>query len=454
MSKNIAVILAGGNGVRMGLELPKQFIKVAGKAVLEHTVQTFQGHRLIDEIVIVSHQSFIHLVENFVLNNDWPKVKKILNGGKERYDSSLSAINAYIEQGDVNLIFHDAVRPLVDDRIIEDVIRSLEKYEAVDTAVPASDTIIQVDNANNVICGIPNRAMLRRGQTPQGFRIRTIKKAYDIALQDPAFVATDDCGVIANYLPGVPIFVVAGEEQNFKLTYKEDIFLLDKLFQLKTTQISQHPDLSALKDKVVVIFGGRLGIGAEMVEQCKAEEVRVYSFSRAAGNVDIRNVADVKKALHKVFLMEGRIDCIVNTAAILSKEPLVSMDYEKVDELLDINLKGVVNIAMEGYPYLKETKGHLLFYTSSSYTRGRAFYSLYSATKAAVVNFVQAIASEWESCQIHVNCVNPERTKTPMRISNFGVEPEGTLLSAEAVAKVSLGVLCSDFSGQVIDVKM
>jgi 2-C-methyl-D-erythritol 4-phosphate cytidylyltransferase len=454
MSKNIAVILAGGSGLRMGLDLPKQFLKVAGKAVLEHTVDAFQNHTKIDEIVIVSNQSFIHLVENYVLANNWPKVKKILNGGTERYDSSLSAINAYSDEEDINLIFHDAVRPLVSDRIIDDVIASLNVYEAVDTAVDASDTIIQVDNETNIISMIPKRSVLRRGQTPQGFKLQTIKGAYEVALKDPKFIATDDCGVISKYLPDVPIYVVKGEEANFKLTYKEDIFLLDKLFQMKTTDIGHNPDITCMANKVVVIFGGSLGIGSEMVAMCKENWVKVHSYSRSKNNCDIRNNADVKKALAEVYEKEGRIDCIVNTAAILSKEPLASMTEDKIDDLLDINLKGVVNIALEGFPYLKKSRGHLLFYTSSSYTRGRAFYSLYSATKAAVVNFVQAISSEWEPHQIHVNCVNPERTKTPMRLSNFGVEPEGTLLSADVVARVSLGVLCSELNGQIIDVKI
>lgn len=454
MKKNIAVILAGGNGLRMGLDLPKQFIKVAGKTVLEHTVQTFQNHKLIEEIVIVSNPSFAHLIESFVLANKWPKVKKILNGGKERYDSSLSAINAYMGEENINLIFHDAVRPLVSDRIIDDVINALHNFKAVDTAVAASDTIIEVDTNKNVISDIPDRSLLRRGQTPQGFQINTIKLAYEIALKDPAFKATDDCGVVIKYLPEVEIFVVDGEEQNIKLTYKEDVYLLDKLFQLKTANISHNPDLLSLKNKIIVIFGGRLGIGAAMVDLCKVHNVKVYSFSRSLNNIDITQIEDVRSALKQVHEKEGRIDCIVNTAAVLAKEPLTSMQYDKINQLLDINLKGVVNISLEAFSYLKETRGHLLFYTSSSYTRGRAFYSLYSATKAAVVNFIQAIASEWELQGVHVNCVNPERTKTPMRMTNFGTEPEGTLLSAAEVANVSLGVLCSELSGQVIDVKL
>src|SRR5699024_7431737 len=94
-------------------------------------------------------------------------------------------------------------------------------------------------------------------------------KAYDLALQDPQFTTTDDCGVVVKYLPDVEIFVVPGEESNFKITYKEDSFLLDKLFQLKTTNLNPNYNLDDLKDKVIVIFGGSSGIGAEMVNIAK-----------------------------------------------------------------------------------------------------------------------------------------------------------------------------------------
>lgn len=106
---NIAVILAGGVGSRLGLDKPKQFMKVAGKTVLEHTVDVFQKHELIDEIAIVMHASYIHDAEDMVLKNHWNKVKKVLNGGSERYESSLAAINAYtcstgVASTEINLI--------------------------------------------------------------------------------------------------------------------------------------------------------------------------------------------------------------------------------------------------------------------------------------------------------------------------------------------------------------
>ena len=95
----------------------------------------------------------------------------------------------------------------------------------------------------------------------------------------------------------------------------------------------------------------------------------------------------------------------------------------------------------------------LLNFTSSSYTRGRAFYALYSSTNAAIVNFTQALAEEWINDGIKVNCINPERTATPMRTANFGIEPFELLLNAEQVARVSLKALFSQKTGIVIDVR-
>ena len=129
------------------------------------------------------------------------------------------------------------------------------------------------------------------------------------------------------------------------------------------------------------------------------------------------------------------------------------MNDDVLDAIVRTNYDGMVNVAIEGFSYLKESKGQLLLYTSSSYTRGRAFYSIYSSTKAAAVNFMQALAQEWENDGIRINVINPERTKTPMRTRNFGNEPADTLLDAAKVAQVSLTTLLSDMTGQVIDVR-
>lgn len=451
MIRNIAIVLAGGVGSRLGLSTPKQFFKVAGKMVIEHTLDTFEHNTHIDEIVIVSNPVYVSDVENIVLRNGWKKVKKILKGGKERYDSSLSAIHAYEGGEEVNLIFHDAVRPLVSQRIIDDVCEALKQYEAIDVTVPAVDTIIEAEGDH--IASIPDRSRLQRGQTPQAFRLSVIAEAYKRALNDTNFKVTDDCGVVVKYMPEVPVHLVAGEESNMKLTYKEDTFLLDKLFQLRGSVAPESLDKSQLKDKVAIVFGGSYGIGKDVADELRQAGTHVHSFSRSLTGTDVGNRKDVARALKEVYDKEGHIDYVINTAGVLNKEPLCAMDYGIIQAAVQTNYMGTVNVAIEAYNYLKQTQGQLIFFTSSSYTRGRAFYSIYSSTKAAIVNFVQAVSQEWESVGIRVNCINPERTKTPMRVKNFGVEPDDTLLRSEVVADATVHCLLADYTGQVIDVK-
>lgn len=451
MKRNIAIILAGGVGSRLGMSTPKQFFKVAGKMVVEHTIDVFERNQHIDEIAIVSNPALVADFENIVLRNKWCKVKKILKGGAERYYSSLSAITAY-QNEDANLIFHDAVRPLVSQRIIDDVVKALDTHRAVNVAVPSADTIIEVDG--DFITNIPDRSRLRRGQTPQAFDRQLISDAYDKALKDPNFRTTDDCGVVRTYLPEEPIFVVRGEESNMKLTYREDTYMMDKLFQLKSTEPNDvQIDADSFRGKVAVVFGGSYGIGKNIVEMLEQSGAHVHSFSRSATHTDVGDDNQVALALSAVEQKEGHIDYVINTAGVLNREPLASMEYDTILKAVQTNYMGTVNVALRSRPYLQRTRGKLIFFTSSSYTRGRAFYSIYSSTKAAIVNFVQAVAQEWDADGISINCINPERTKTPMRQQNFGVEPDETLLMPERVAEATLRTLLTDCTGQVIDVR-
>lgn len=225
MRKNIAILLAGGVGSRLGAGRPKQFVEIAGQTVLEHTLNAFQRCAAIDEIAIVAHPEFADEVRNLLATARWPKAQRVLLGGKERYDSSLAALWAY-EGEEVNFVFHDAVRPAVSVSLITAVCQALEKASAVNVTLPAIDTIIEVDGEGRMV-GVPERSRLQRVQTPQGFRSETIAAAYERALQDPDFRGTDDCGVVFKYLPEVPITLVRGEERNLKLTYPEDLITLE-----------------------------------------------------------------------------------------------------------------------------------------------------------------------------------------------------------------------------------
>jgi 2-C-methyl-D-erythritol 4-phosphate cytidylyltransferase len=165
---NLAVILAGDAGARVGLDVPKQLIKVAGKTILEHTLDTFEAHPDIDEILIVMTPGFTAAAEGLVASGGYRKVVRVLDGGAEPSKSTSKAIDALSARGqpaaDCNVIFHDVVRPLVEPRIITQCVAALRTYAAVDVAIPSSDTVITV-NDTGIITSIPPRRCLRRGQT-------------------------------------------------------------------------------------------------------------------------------------------------------------------------------------------------------------------------------------------------------------------------------------------------
>ena len=272
------------------------------------------------------------------------------------------------------------------------------------------------------------------------------------------FLVTDDCGVVLKYLPEEPVGVVEGDPKNIKITNAQDIFLADKIFQMGSQeQNHRHPEgfyREKLQGKSVVIIGASYGIGKEIADFCELQGASVFRFSRSETNTNIENMSDIQSALSRAYDESGSVDFVINTAAILLKEPLLHMSHEAILNSMNINYLGSVYLAKESLPYLEKSSGQLLFFTSSSYTRGRANYSLYSSSKAAVVNLTQALAEEWLHLGVRVNCINPERTATPMRTKNFGLEDRATLLNAADVALVSVNTLVAGFSGQVINVKL
>ena len=449
----VAVILAGGSGTRVGGELPKQFIKVAGKKIIEHTIDAFEQNGNIDEIAVVCNPAFIVMMEQIAADRKWTKLRKILHGGKERYESSLAAINAYSD--DDILMFHDAVRPLVSQRIITDCVSAMAEHDAVDVAVRTTDTVIQV-SPGRLIEEIPDRSRFNNGQTPQCFRRSVIARAYEAALKDSGFRTTDDCGVVRRYLPEIPVFVVEGEQSNMKVTYEQDLFLLDKLFQMTRLDISERARNIGTEDMrgtVTVVLGASYGIG-----RCVADRIRnlggtVRGFSRSEGGVDVSEPGAVRRALEIVRKEDGRIDYVVNTAGVLSMRPLAAIPDEDIAREIAVNYTGAAIVAKESLRYLRETRGCLLLFTSSSYTRGRMLYSLYSSSKAAVVNLTQALDEEWQADGVRINCICPERTRTPMRTRNFGHEPEGTLCEPERVADYCVAALTSSASGEIVEVR-
>lgn len=453
--KNVAVLLAGGVGVRVGLGVPKQLIKIAGHSIMEHTLAILDRHPDVDEIVVMMAPGHLDAVHKMVRDGGYGKVTQILEGAGTRNDTTQRALDALGEE-DCKVLLHDAVRPLVSARIITDCFAALDEYAAVDVAIPSADTIIEV-GPDNTIRDIPPRAHLRRGQTPQAFRLSTIRDAYRIAGEDPAFEATDDCTVVLRYRPDVPIWVVPGDERNMKVTEPIDIYLADKLFQLTGNDApavrSDEAMRAALEGKTLVVFGGSYGIGHDIAELAASYGANVASYSRSTTQTHVQRREDVAAAARDAVERFGSVDFVVNTAGVLPIGSLVETSDETIWSATEINYIAPVLIAQVFHPLLRANGGSMLLFTSSSYTRGRSGYSLYSSAKAATVNLTQALADEWAADGIRVNCINPERTGTPMRTKAFGDEPADSLLESTAVAKASLETLVSSGTGHVIDLR-
>ncbi|EST38974.1 pyrophosphorylase [Streptomycetaceae bacterium MP113-05] len=459
-----AVVLAGGTGQRVGLSIPKQLLKIAGKSVIEHTLAVFEESDAIDDVIVLMAPGYVPDVEAIVAKAGLAKVSRIIEGGSTRNETTRRAISALgrglAEGEDRKVLFHDAVRPLLSQRVIRDCVDALERYRAVDVAIPSADTIIvtRTHGADGeFITDVPDRSRLRRGQTPQAFTLSTIRRAYDVAERDPNFQATDDCSVVLKYLPDVPIHVVAGDEFNMKVTQPVDVFIADKLFQLTSTSAPAPSDEGAYREllhgRTLVVFGGSYGIGADIAALAESYGARVFAHGRSTTGTHVENPDHVEEALAAAYAETGRIDHVVNSAGVLRIGKLAETDNATIEEALRVNYLAPVQIARAAYKYLAETGGHYLLFTSSSYTRGRAEYSLYSSTKAAMVNLTQALGDEWAGDGVRINCINPERTATPMRSKAFGKEPDGSLLSSEVVARTSLDVLLSEMTGHVIDVR-
>jgi 2-C-methyl-D-erythritol 4-phosphate cytidylyltransferase len=234
---NVAVILAGGIGARVGGILPKQLLPLSdGHSVLEHAVSAFEQSPYIDEVCIVMHPNYIAHAEQMLLANAWQKVRHIIPGGKERWESSVNAIRAFTPYTlhptpITNLLLHDAARPFVSQEIIARVCEALGEHEAVTVAIPSTDTVYEM--VDGKVARIPQRSTIMRAQTPQAFRLELIAEAYAKALgvdsisaeacAEAHLPATDDCGIVHEHMPQVPIYIVEGEEQNKKITFKEDI---------------------------------------------------------------------------------------------------------------------------------------------------------------------------------------------------------------------------------------
>jgi len=226
--KIYAIIMAGGIGKRFGGDVPKQYIDLNGKPVLSYTLETFDKCELINGIIVIYNEAFFEKTKKIVERYGIKKVKKYICGGKTRRESSFNGLNALKDVKPDIVVIHDAVRPFVTKKIIEDSIDAVKKgYDGVDVGIKTNHTILH--EFENKVLKIEDREHLYEGQTPQTFKYNKIYKAYLDFDEKKLGPVIDDVHLALKM--GLNIGLVIGDEKNIKITTPIDLFIAEKICQ-------------------------------------------------------------------------------------------------------------------------------------------------------------------------------------------------------------------------------
>ena len=220
------VIVAGGVGSRMGANMPKQFLDLNGRPIIMHTLQAFLDCEALDQVYMGVHPEWVDYMDALVRKHMDEKEQKrvrLVPGGKERNDTIMNVIDQIEADCGTEeahyIITQDGVRPFVSQRLIKEHIEAVVQYDAVNTAIPAVDTIM-MSKDGRFVDDIPERKYLYQVQTPQSFRMDLLKKLYSELTDDEKKILTDACKICT--VRGVPVRIVPGDVTNMKITTTAD----------------------------------------------------------------------------------------------------------------------------------------------------------------------------------------------------------------------------------------
>lgn len=232
---NIALIIAGGSGHRMGQEIPKQFINVYDKPVLIYTLESFQRHPQIDAIEVVCIDGWHDVLKAYARQFDITKLKWVVSGGKSGQESIRNGVynlEGKVKDDDI-IVVHDGIRPLVDDSVLTDVLLKAKQYGNAVTSMPYNEQIFVVNKEDEMTTNqyIP-RETLRRVSTPQAYRFDLLDSKYHEAFEKEIGIYGSSYTNTMMVELGVTLHFAAGSDKNIKLTTKDDLEMFKAYLKL------------------------------------------------------------------------------------------------------------------------------------------------------------------------------------------------------------------------------
>lgn len=223
---NLAIVIAGGSGTRMGLDIPKQFVNIYDKPVIIYTLEGFERHPMIDEIEVVCIDGWHDVLKAYARQFGITKLKRVVSGGKTGQESirnGVFALEGYLSDDDT-VIIHDGIRPLVDKEVLTDVIVTCRKYGNAVTSMPYNEQIFVVDDELSTVKYIP-RETIRRVATPQAYKFGKLDKAYHEAFEKRIGIYGSSYTNTMMADLGERLYFAAGSDKNIKLTTRDDLEL-------------------------------------------------------------------------------------------------------------------------------------------------------------------------------------------------------------------------------------
>ena len=232
---NIALIIAGGSGHRMGQEIPKQFINVYDKPVLIYTLESFQRHPQIDAIEVVCIDGWHDVLKAYARQFDITKLKWVVSGGKSGQESIRNGVynlEGKVKDDDI-IVVHDGIRPLVDDSVLTDVLLKAKQYGNAVSSMPYNEQIFVVNKEDEMTTNqyIP-RETLRRVSTPQAYRFDLLDSKYHEAFEKEIGIYGSSYTNTMMVELGVTLHFAAGSDKNIKLTTKDDLEMFKAYLKL------------------------------------------------------------------------------------------------------------------------------------------------------------------------------------------------------------------------------
>lgn len=229
-----AAILAGGVGNRMhSATIPKQFLTLGDRPIIIWTIQKIIRSQAFDHLYVAIHPEWKDYLRDLI--DRWEidaNSMTIVSGGKERLDSIENVVDAIYDAHTVDpddkILIHDAVRPFITDQIIQDSLRALDRHPAVVAAIPATDTMLWIENGTRVD-SMPDRSKLFNGQAPDSFRLSILAKSLKELTPQQRRVITGTAQICL--LDGIPIHTIPGDPVNIKLTSDSDMLIAEGLIQ-------------------------------------------------------------------------------------------------------------------------------------------------------------------------------------------------------------------------------